>query len=88
MERTARSVYLPCGCCFRALVDVERHWVVMTYVCKLIARGSLSLCVLSALSVALTMLDDVNGLSINFFSNRIHTSYCEISLPCLLGGWD
>ena len=31
-----------------ALVDVERHWVVMTYVCKLIARGSLSLCVLSA----------------------------------------
>ena len=46
--RTARSVYLPCGCCFRALVDVERHWVVMTYVCKLIARGSLSLCVLSA----------------------------------------
>ena len=36
------------GCCFRALVDVERHWVVMTYVCKLIARGNLSLCVLSA----------------------------------------
>lgn len=48
MERPARSVYLPCGCCFRALVDVERHWVVMTYVCKLIARGNLSLCVLSA----------------------------------------
>ena len=45
---SACSVYLPCGCCFRALVDVERHWVVMTYVCKLIARGNLSLCVLSA----------------------------------------
>ena len=33
---------------FICLVVVERHWVVMTYVCKLIARGSLSLCVLSA----------------------------------------
>ena len=33
---------------FICLVDVERHWVVMTYVCKLIARGNLSLCVLSA----------------------------------------
>ena len=71
MERTARSVYLPCGCCFRALVDVERHW------------GGDDLCFASSsleeiyhyvyyqlTSVALTMLDDVNGLSINFFSNE------------------
>lgn len=38
-------------------------------------------------SVALTMLDDVNGLSINFFSNEFIQAIVNF-LPCLLGGWD
>ena len=42
------NVLLVLFICLVVVVSAERHWVVMTYVCKLIARGSLSLCVLSA----------------------------------------